>query len=411
MSRKLWRGRVVSKSFQVVRLGDFLIPVSRSETVVPEKTYHILGAHWYAKGLYTKDIKNGSQIQAKHLYRVENGDFVYNRLFAWKGSFAVASEENDGCYVSNEFPCFLVNHDRVDSGYLWRYFSRVAAWEEALGLSAGGTPTSRNRLKEDKLLAMKMPLPVLEEQRRIAGKIDELVAKIEEARRLRQQAAEEAEALPDSMMNETVKKASSKAPWELGPIPMFANINPSRTGEINLAADDPVSFVPMKAVDDVTGNISWPEVRPFREVAKGYTWFKEGDVIFARITPCMQNGKAAIARNLVSGNGFGSTEFHVIRPGPKLLAEWLHSLVRHKAFREDATKTFKGTAGQQRVPQSFLDQRVIPVPPLAEQRQIIAEIDALRGKVDELKRIQAETVAELNSLLPSILDKAFKGDL
>ena len=134
-------------------------------------------------------------------------------------------------------------------------------------------------------------------------------------------------------------------------------------------------------------------------------------MIFARITPCMQNGKAAIARNLVSGNGFGSTEFHVIRPGPKLLAEWFHSLVRHKAFREDATKTFKGTAGQQRVPQSFLDQRVIAVPPLAEQRQIIGEIDALRGKVDELKRTQAETVAELNSFLPSILDKAFKGEL
>ena len=133
----------MNRPWSMVPLRELLTPVSRPEAVDPQKTYHILGAHWYAKGLYTKDIKNGSQIQAKNLYRVERGDFVYNRLFAWKGSFAVASEENDCCYVSNEFPCFAVNQDRIHSRYLWRYFSRAAVWEEALGLSTGGTPTSR----------------------------------------------------------------------------------------------------------------------------------------------------------------------------------------------------------------------------------------------------------------------------
>ena len=87
------------------------------------------------------------------------------------------------------------------------------------------------------------------------------------------------------------------------------------------------------------------------------------------------------------------------------------TLVRHKAFRDDAVRHFKGTAGQQRVPQSFLDQKVIPVPYLSEQRQIIVEIDALQRKVDELKQIQVKTAVELDALLPSILDKAFKGEL
>ena len=144
----------MNRPWSIVPLRELLTPVSRPEAVDPQKTYHILGAHWYAKGLYTKDIKSGSQIQAKNLYRAEQGDFVYNRLFAWKGSFAVASEENHGCYVSNEFPCFLVNQNRIDSRYLWRYFSRAGIWEEAFGLSTGGTPTSRNRLKEDKLLVL-----------------------------------------------------------------------------------------------------------------------------------------------------------------------------------------------------------------------------------------------------------------
>ncbi|HZY30550.1 MAG TPA: restriction endonuclease subunit S, partial [Candidatus Methylomirabilis sp.] len=179
----------------MVPLGEVLRPVSRPESADPEITYRILGAHWYAKGLYIKHIKRGSEIQANKVYRVEQGDFVYNRLFAWKGSFAIATEENHGCYVSNEFPVFTINRDRAEGKYLWRYFSRASAWDEALSLSSGGTPTSRNRLKEEKLLAMKIPLPPLDEQRRIVARIEELATRIDEARDIRRQAAEEADVL------------------------------------------------------------------------------------------------------------------------------------------------------------------------------------------------------------------------
>src|SRR5205823_4457574 len=120
-------------------------------------------------------------------YRVEQGDFVYNRLFAWKGSFAVATSENHGCYVSNEFPCFRAKADRICVHFLWRYFSREPAWTEALGLSTGGTPTSRNRLKEEAFLQLTIPLPPLAEQRRLVERIDAVAAKIEEAKTLRGQ--------------------------------------------------------------------------------------------------------------------------------------------------------------------------------------------------------------------------------
>jgi type I restriction enzyme S subunit len=85
--------------------------------------------------------------------------------------------------------------------------------------------------------------------------------------------------------------------------------------------------------------------------------------------------------------------------------------MRHKDFRKDAEMHFKGTAGQQRVLQSFLQQKVIPVPPLPEQRRIVAYLDVLQAKVDALRRLQAETSAELDALLPAVLDKAFKGEL
>ena len=101
-----------------------LTRVSREEAVAADQRYDILGAHWYAKGLYTKETKFGSEIAAAKVYRVVEGDFVYNRLFAWKGSFALASTENNGCYVSNEFPCFAVNQDRLEPQFLFRCFSR-----------------------------------------------------------------------------------------------------------------------------------------------------------------------------------------------------------------------------------------------------------------------------------------------
>ncbi len=177
----------MSKEFPAVPLGEILTSISRPEIVEPDKIYQILGAHWYAEGLYIKETKPGSEIQADKVYRIEQGDFVYNRLFAWKGSFAVATAKDDNCYVSNEFPAFTIDHRKVNAQYLRRYFCRASVWEEALGLSSGGTPTSRNRLKEDKLLSMRIPLPTPEEQQRIVARIEELVTKIEKARGLHNQ--------------------------------------------------------------------------------------------------------------------------------------------------------------------------------------------------------------------------------
>ena len=99
-----------------------------------------------------------------------------------------------------------------------------------------------------------------------------------------------------------------------------AEINPHRP-QIDLINADLVTFVPMEAVDETTGEIATARPRPFGEVKKGYTVFTDGDVIFAKVTPCMQNGKHAIAHDLLNGLGFGSTEFHVVRPGPRILSE------------------------------------------------------------------------------------------
>jgi len=102
----------------------------------------------------------------------------------------------------------------------------------------------------------------------------------------------------------------------------------------------------MAAVDEKTGTIAKPEVVPYKKVAKGYTYFEENDVLFAKITPCMQNGKHVIARNLNDGIGFGTTEFHVLRPNNDILAEWIHFFIRQSYFLQEATAYFTGAVSE-----------------------------------------------------------------
>jgi len=181
--------------------------------------------------------------------------------------------------------------------------------------------------------------------------------------------------------------------WVWTTLQEAAKIN-GRDPEIRDLPDDlPVTFVPMAAVDATSGTIANPVVRPLKEVRKGFTPFSDGDVIIAKITPCMENGKAAIARNLVNGRGFGSTEFHVFRPKVELLPEFLFHFIRQESFRKDAKAQFAGTAGQLRVPASFLYDYQMPLPPLPEQERIVDRLEELLSDLEAgvaaLERVRA----------------------
>lgn len=173
--------------------------------------------------------------------------------------------------------------------------------------------------------------------------------------------------------------------WVFSLLPEVVEINPPKPPATKVAADAPVTFVPMGAVDERTGTIARPEVRPFSAARKGYTAFTDGDVIMAKITPCMENGKAAIARNLVNGLGFGSTEFHVLRSHGAVLPEYVYHYLRQMSFRHAAEDEMTGSVGQKRVPRGFLELVPLPIPPLAEQVRIVSLLERLLAKVDECR--------------------------
>jgi type I restriction enzyme S subunit len=186
--------------------------------------------------------------------------------------------------------------------------------------------------------------------------------------------------------------------WPLAKLGDVCELNPKLPKGHPLREDTEVSFVPMAAVSELSCSITAPQTKTFAEVRKGYTPFRDNDVLFAKITPCMENGKAAIASDLVNGYGFGSTEFHVLRANANVLPQWLHFFVRQASFRHEAKRNFTGTGGQQRVPVSFLATSDIPLPPLPEQRRIVDGLARAEGIV----RLRREAAAKAAELIPAL---------
>ena len=150
--------------------------------------------------------------------------------------------------------------------------------------------------------------------------------------------------------------------------------------------DTLVSFVAMPDVSE-DGKINTSIVRPYGEVKKGYTVFQEGDILFAKITPCMENGKGALAVGLQNGIGVGSTEFHVLRPNTDLLdGMWLYYLTAWPAFRHEAEIHMTGSAGQKRVPKTFLERYQLAIPTLDEQKDQVSQLDRIRRIIDSRQR-------------------------
>lgn len=172
-----------------------------------------------------------------------------------------------------------------------------------------------------------------------------------------------------------------------------------------------ISFVPMPAVSAETGAIENAFDRRLSEVWKSFTHFAENDVIFAKITPCMENGKSAVARGLTNGLACGSTEFHVLRSNGAVLPEYLWRFLRQKSFRRSAEAAMTGAVGQRRVPADYLKASKLPLPPLTEQRRIVSKLDALTARTAraraELDRIPALTARYKQA----VLAKAFSGEL
>lgn len=192
--------------------------------------------------------------------------------------------------------------------------------------------------------------------------------------------------------------------WGLVPLGSTCNINPKKSYDSRLVSGVEVSFVPMPAVTE-RGEIDTTSIKEYDEVKTGFTYFAENDVLFAKITPCMENGKGAVARGLHNGIGFGSTEFHVLRPiSGKTNPYWIYTLTTFSQFRIDAANNMTGSAGQRRVPVSFLENYQVSLPPFTLQEQFAAFVT----QTDKSKAAVQKALDETQLLFDSLMQKYFE---
>jgi type I restriction enzyme S subunit len=268
------------------------------------------------------------------------------------------------------------------------------------------------RADMDKLRKFMVPIPSNpNDQLAIASDLERRMAHVEKMRGAALRQKEAIAAMQGSILREVFSyEAGDELPegWKLRPLRENCFINPSKRKGFTREPNAQTSFVPMEAVDEETGKIAHIINRNYFEISKGYTFFEDGDVLFAKITPCMQNGKSAIAQDLIDGVGFGSTEFHVLRPKKDVTKEWIYFYIRTAEFRKRAKDHFEGSAGQQRVSTDFIENSLIPLPPTLSDQ--IAIVDDLEHKMAELEKARqaAERQLEAIKMLPgAILREVF----
>lgn len=194
------------------------------------------------------------------------------------------------------------------------------------------------------------------------------------------------------------------AAWPRAPLGELADINPAM--RVAAKPDDEVAFVPMAAVDADRSTVQPVQQRPFASVSNGLTYFEDGDVLVAKITPCWENGKVAQAR-ITHSHGFASTEFHVVRPKNGAIdARFVLHYLRQERVRRAGQRRMTGSAGQRRVPVHFLQELITPVPDIGEQRRIAAILD----QADELRAKRRRAIGRLDALGQALFADIFQGD-
>lgn len=306
------------------------------------------------------------------------------------------AENKDKVVFGNFISKLKIKDNEVEPKFLFYflfYLYKIGGTEKYQNQTTG----IRNlRLKE--YLNLKVPKLNKEVQKKIVEKLDG----IRKTQELNEHQISKTEELFNSVLNIVVDTK-----YQTIRLKEVCKINPDKK-EILVKPDNyEVGFLTMADVSNASEILN-RNIKKLAEVKKGYTFFKDGDVLFAKITPCMENGKGAFVEKMKNSVGFGSTEFYVLRTIPNnLINKFLYYLVSNKNFRKITSNYMTGSAGQQRVPIDYLHNLKIPIPTIHEQQKIVEKLET----VQEYKKKLLKQKVLLRELFDSVLDRCMKGEL
>ncbi|MDD2710985.1 MAG: restriction endonuclease subunit S [Verrucomicrobiae bacterium] len=354
---------------------------------------NLAGVYSFARGLFKRGPMSPSETSYKSYNRLISDDFVISTPKAWEGALALVTPEFDGWFLSPVFPTFRANRERLLPKFLEWYCKRKSVWGE-LQRKSRGIGARRESVHPEQFLSLEIPLPPLPEQRRVVGRIDELEGQIQEALNIRMEATEESEALLRSII--TYDKRV-----KLTPMRELVKLRPP---DVTVCADETYQFAGVycfgrgvfKALRKSGMDFAYPHLTRLRAgefvYPKLMAWEGAFGVVPPECTGCVV-----------------SPEFPVFEVNEdRVLHEVLDVFFRSPSVWSQVAGKSTGTNIRRRRlnPQDFLDYEM-PLP----SRETQMTLRKINAEVDTLKRLQAETAAKLDALLPSILDRAFKGEL
>lgn len=413
----LGKNLIYTQKYPFVAIGDFLKRNKTPITIENDILYKRATIRINGKGISLRDEVLGKSIGTKSQFLIHEKQFLLSKIDARNGAFGVVPSELHNGIITGNFWTFDVDYNLVNPYYL-TLLTGTKEFQKLCQTASVGT-TNRNYLQEELFLNFEIPLPSLEEQEALVNAFN---IKKDNAEKLFIEGDNlEAEVEKYFFEKLAIKRMGKKDPTNSFMVIDFnaivrwgveynSNTNSGQSlisekydnqllksvitigPKTQLPKNDNISFVPMESVSDDYGEIIEKKHISAKD-SKGYTKIKEGDIIWARITPCMQNGKSAIARDLINGFGCGSTEFHVLRneeesQNRKVTVEYIYHILRLPTVRQNAMKHFTGSAGQQRVPKSYLENLKIPIPPIYVQKELTQYLESIKKQV-RAKRIDS----------------------
>ena len=368
--------------------------------------------------LQNEDWKTAKRVDEK--YALDENDILFARSGATAGKTFIYKSEYGKAIFAGYMIRFRFDRTKVNPLFVFYYtlLSRYRRWVRIIQ-----RPSGQPNINSREFKSFELPLAPLDIQNHIVEIMQSAYAQ-------KRQKDQEADTLLDSVDDYVLSELEIELPkpknnrienriftstssdvsgrrfdpevyyqvyslyTEAYPMERFQNcalINPP-TSFYEHELNESITFVPMEKVSAKYREADLSLCKLIRE-AKGYTKFSENDLIWAKITPCMQNGKSAVVDNLKGGIGVGSTEFHVFRALEGVNIRYIHALLRLKSLREHAVLHFTGSAGQQRVPSEFFKNLTIPKPPIEKQDQIASHIDGIHTQAKQLQQ-EANAIVE-----------------
>jgi type I restriction enzyme, S subunit len=389
-----------------VRLGEILNRVERFEARDELTEYTFAGTYSFARGIFVGERKLGSTFALPKVQRLRKGDFVYCKIMAWEGAFGLVPKEAHNCVLSGAFISYQPNRERIDPNFLDYYFKVPSHWQ-SIGRQSTGTNVRRQSLHPRQFESTAISLPPLAEQQRVVAKIDELAAKIREVHQLRREATKEAAALERAAVESVFRRLREQvAIRALGDVCRTITDGDHNTPEFR---EEGVRFIFVGNVS--SGSLHFSNTKrvslDYFRTLKAQRVPERGDILYTAVGATL--GIPAV----VDTDEPFCFQRHVaiLKPNrTQVDSRFIWHILSSKTLFDQAWGSTTGSA-QPTVPLNAIRRLPIPVPPLAEQLLIVDHLDNLKRKTDALKTVQAESAAEINALIPSILDKAFRGEL